>query len=84
MKKPTKNLSSKDGSVMVRPEWERISQSYAAVLLNIDSKQLLEWEKAEDSILELLKGSRQVTRVEIPKWPEMEAQLHIHFKDVRM
>lgn len=71
----------KKGSM--RPEWERISQNRAAILLGIDPKQIREWEKAEDSLLESVKGSRQVARVGQPRWPEMESQLHIQFKEAR-
>lgn len=66
-----------------RPEWERVSQNRAAQMLGICPKQLREWEKQEDLILNLKKGSREVTRIRRPRWPEMERFLYDQFKAAR-
>lgn len=70
-------------AVNTRPEWERITQNRAAILLNIDRKQLHEWERAESDILKSIKVSCQVSKVGLAKCPDMEAQLYLKFMEMR-
>lgn len=78
-----KKSKKHDSGSATRPEWERISQNQAASVLEICAKQLREWKNSEEDILESVKGSRQITRTGQAKWPEMEVQLHLEFKEAR-